>query len=115
MDGKNMETWGPSCRVSVNSTRGKFSDANTWSVRINTNCVMRRDGTFMSSLVITITVCAIFTGMAFLILIMVWREVLWIYRNPFPLFNNNVEKRFSEIPKYATSILEDVKELEATV
>lgn len=34
-----------------------------------------------------------------LLIYFVWREVICIYRNPFPLFHNG-DKRFSEIVKY---------------
>lgn len=51
----------------------------------------------------------LFVAIALLILYCAWKEVLCIYRNPFPVFHNG-DKRFSEIKKYMTrSILKDIE------
>lgn len=52
--------------------------------------------------------CAIF---ALFILYFAWKEVLCVYRNPFPVFHNG-DKRFREIEKCTTrSILKDMGRL----
>lgn len=59
-----------------------------------------------------IVICVIPIIITLFILYSAWKEVLCVFRNPFPVFQNG-DKRFSEIEKHVTrSILKDIGKYE---
>lgn len=58
---------------------------------------------------VSIIIGVIFIIIIFFILYFTGKEILCVYRNPFPVFHNG-DKRFRDIKKYKTrSILKDIE------